>query len=174
MKYTKRSNSGFSLIELVIVITIVAVISYTIAAFILSATRTWLFIKSRETALSQGRVTMERIVREIRRERNPLLITIKLSNECEFVDIEDTANTINIKQSGTDLLYSVNDGTGAVVSTLTSGLVNPGGLIFTYLDSNEATAAQSRDIRLVKVKLSLFLGTQGVTLEDGVRLRNLL
>jgi len=167
MKADYKLKSGFTLIELVIVIAILAVVSYIIASFIVSATDAWVFVKSRETALSQGRFAVERIVRELRRIDVPLSITVHSSTECQFFDIDD--NIINIKQSATDLLYSENYN----ANILTTGLADPGGLNFKYYDSSLAETSTMGDVQYIRVQLSLVSGTQSITLWDGARLRNL-
>jgi len=163
MKADYKLKSGFTLIELVIVITIMAVVSYIIASFIVSATDAWVFVKSRETALSQGRYAVERVVRELRRIKTPINIYPALSTECGFIDIDNA--TAEVKQSGTDLLYNGN--------ILAAGLLNPGGLNFKYYDSSLAETSTMGEVQYIRVQLSLVSGTQSIIIWDGARLRNL-
>ncbi|KAF0134136.1 MAG: MSHA bioproteinis protein MshO [Candidatus Saganbacteria bacterium] len=158
----KNNKLGFTLIEMVIVMTVIAVLSAGISGFIMSAMDTWVFVKARESALASGRGAIERVVREIRRIKQPNTITTAEASECGFLDIDSAI--VDFKQEGTNLMRN-ND-------ILATGLYSPNGLVFYYYDSNMAITTIKQDMRYIKVHISLFKGTQGVTLEDGARIRN--
>jgi len=90
------ANSGFTLIELILVIIILGVMSVGIAGFITLSTQTYLNVTERDELLGNTRFVIERLNREIR-NAVPNSIRIKNSNsrQCiEFVPI--VASTIYI------------------------------------------------------------------------------
>ncbi len=158
-----KDKKGFTLIELIMVITILGVLSAGLAGFITTAMDSWVFIKARETALSYSRNSIERMVREIRRVKKPTNIITAATTECKFVDIN--YNTVCFSQEGTNLRRN-ND-------IMTTGVSSPEGLKFSYFNASMEAVILNQDIRFIKVRLYLKKGTQGVTLEDGARIRNL-
>lgn len=63
------NNKGFSLIEMVMVIVLVSIIAGFTAAALLEGTEGWLTVVPRKDAMSEVRMAMERMVREMREGR---------------------------------------------------------------------------------------------------------
>jgi len=160
---SEDKKKGFTLVELIIVIVVISVLAFILGQFVAKGIDAWIFVKSRETALGTGRYAMERMVREMRAVRRPNTITVSATSEFEFLSTSGV--TTNIKQTGTDLTLNT--------QVLANGLLNPGGLVFTYYDANSNVTAVKNNMRYIAVKLSIIKGTQAVTLEDGARIRNL-
>jgi type II secretory pathway pseudopilin PulG len=160
---SRKPKSGFTLIELTIIIAVLAIISFIVASIVTKAADAWVFVKARETALSQGRMAVERMVRELRAINKPVNIITATTTECEFINT--TSATVNFRQSGSDLMRNSD--------ILTSGLVIPEGLRFTYYDANLNTTSTKQSMRYITIRLQLIRGSQDITLEDSARIRNL-
>jgi len=157
----RDTNKGFTLTELVMVIVIVGVIAGLFAPLISAALDSWFFTKTERDVLFSTRLAMNRMVREIRQIKDTSSINTFTSAEFEFVDIDD--NTINFQQSGTSLNRNSNE--------LTDKLQNPGGLTFTYLDSDGAVTAVSTSVRMVRIKLILTSGDSSITIQSLARFK---
>ncbi len=82
-----RKQQGFSLIELVIVIILLAVVSVSMTTLFRDTTENYLQSESRHGMASSARLALERIGREIR-EALPNSVRVSGSNDCvEFVPI---------------------------------------------------------------------------------------
>lgn len=95
----KRANvSGFTLLELIIVIIILGVMSVGIAGFIKLTTQTYLNVTERDALLSNTRFVVERLNREIRNAVPNSLRTKNVNGmHClEFVAIEASTTYIDI------------------------------------------------------------------------------
>jgi len=168
-----KLNKGFTLIEAVVVITLISILSFGIGNFIITSIKAWVLISQRDAALNMGRMAMNRMVAEIRSINKASGITTNISianptTECAFYNIN--GNYIKFTQSGIDLLRF----TGAASSdVLATGLSTPNGLIFTFLNSSATNDGVQANISTVRIWLSLSSSTQQVTLESSARIRNL-
>jgi len=90
------ANSGFTLIELILVIIILGVMSVGIAGFITLSTQTYLNVSERDELLGNTRFVIERLNREIRNTvPNSIRVKNNSSRQCiEFVPI--VASTVYI------------------------------------------------------------------------------
>lgn len=154
---------GFTLIEMVIVIGLLAVVSFGVSSYLFEITGAWMVVRSRESALSSARSAMNRMTREIRRINKPSEISTYDAADLVFKDINNVQ--IEFKQAGTDL-YRLSD-------ILASNLVDPGGLNFTYLTQNGAVTDVGLDIRIIRVELHLKVGKEDLYLRSSARIRNL-
>lgn len=161
------NNAGgrraFSLVEAVIVFTLIAVISLGLGSIITTLMRSYILISGRDVATGKARNAMNRMLSEIRLARKPQNITTYASTEIEFIDLN--SQTINFRQVG-QFLYRNS-------ATLETGLVAPGGLRFTYLGATGEVTTVKNDIRSIRVRLYIVGGTERVTLESSARIRTL-
>jgi prepilin-type N-terminal cleavage/methylation domain-containing protein len=159
-------RKSFTLIELIMVITVVGIIAAVLAPFIATSFDAWIFHHSERDVLFSSRLSMNRMVREMRKIKNLSSITTFSATEFDFLDIDN--NRIDFKQLGTALLRNSGE--------LTNKLLNPGGLSFTYLKSTDpdVVATQKQDIRIIRIKLQLVSGESALTIQSSLRLRNLI
>ena len=158
----KSSLAGFTLVELILVIVTVGIIAAVLTPFISSAVDSWFFTSTEREIVFSARLAMNRMVREIRQIKNTASITTFTSTAFTFQDINDT--NINFQQTGSSLERNSYE--------LTGKLQDPGGLEFTYLDSDGNSTETSDDIRMVRIKLILLLGDNSITIQSLARFRN--
>jgi len=157
-------EKGFTLAELVIVIVIVGIIAGIGAPFISTILDAWLFNKDERDLVFSARLTMNRMVREIRQIKDVSSIVTFTADEFKFTHINNSS--VDFKQSGNVLLFNSDE--------LTNKLQNPGGLHFDYLkeDSINETTIKS-EIRMVRITLTLVSGDNSMALESLARFRNI-
>jgi len=160
--YNLKAKKGFTLIEAVIVMTLVSVLALGIGSFILTAMQAWSLVSQRSSQVNVGRVAMNRMTAEIRRIKALTLLTTYTVTRCAFTDMNN--NPIDYQQSGTSLMRNSD--------ILASGLASPGGLQFTYLNNMGLTASGTPEMYSIRIKISLVSGTQRMTLESSARIRN--
>lgn len=96
--YSSMRSSGFTLLELIIVIIILGVMSVGITGFIKLSTQTYLNVTERDELLANARFVVERLNRELR-NAVPNSVRVKNSNsmQCiEFVPIEASTTYVDI------------------------------------------------------------------------------
>jgi len=99
VKLKKRINeSGFTLLELIVVIIILGVMSVGIAGFISLTTQTYLNVTERDELLSSARFAVERLNREVRNAvPNSLRVKNNTESQClEFTPIKASTTYIDI------------------------------------------------------------------------------
>ncbi|MEO0094170.1 MAG: prepilin-type N-terminal cleavage/methylation domain-containing protein [candidate division WOR-3 bacterium] len=158
-----RFIKGYTLIEAIIVITLIAIIAFGFGSFIVTAMQNWILVSSRDSLVNNARHAMNRLTAELRRIRKPQNILTYTTSEVEFIDID--ANTINFKQSGVNLLRNTD--------VLVTNLATPEGLRFTYLDATGEVTNVKQNIRSIRVWVYLISKDQFTTLESSARIRNL-
>ncbi|MCU0641132.1 MAG: hypothetical protein MUC35_03465 [Candidatus Margulisbacteria bacterium] len=163
MKPTDHKRPGFTLIEAVMIIVLLAIISFGIGNFIVTMLNGWVVISGRESALSRGRSALSRMLVELRGLKKPNNISIYTSSDLEFQAV--TTAVIRFRQSGTDLLRNSD--------ILVTTLATPEGLRFTYLGATGEVVTAKQDIRAIRVWLLITGGSGLVTLESSARVRNL-
>lgn len=94
----EESASGFTLLELIIVIVILGVMSVGIASFISLSTKTYMNVTERDNVLANARFVVERLNREIRDAvPNSIRIANNTSTQCiEFVPIAASTTYLDI------------------------------------------------------------------------------
>lgn len=159
----KSFRSGVTLIELLITIAIVAVVVSVLAVVINSGLQAWFFIRGQREFMMDGRSALKRLVKEIRRIKSPADgLVVFTADQLHFRDIDD--EVIIYTRSGTRLVRN-----GAV---LLDNLEDPGGLVFTYLNSAGQPTTSREAIRLIGIELSLFGGDNRVRLKGAAGVRN--
>ncbi len=160
---------GFSLIELIIVITIIGIISGVVGFTLFGAVDAWTFKFNRSDILWDGRLALNRMVRETREIKNTTSVTTAISSQFRFINVDDLDITYSL--SGTDL-NRTEDSTANVLAEDVSSLA------FTYYDSGGATIATpivsplETDINRVRINLTLTKNGENVYLQSDARPRN--
>ncbi len=160
---------GFTLIELVIVITVVGVLAGVFVRYIDEGTRLFLAVDGRKAMVMSGRQAMLRIVREIRQVRSGADVLTAATEEFSFVSVDDT--TYVLRRAGDELEFQ----RGAVRVPIVSGVDS---LAFTYYREDGSPAVPQvspadSDIFRVGIFLRLRDGSEVVPLETQTQLRNL-
>lgn len=149
------------MIENIIAIVLVSIITTVVGVYIVQAFKSWAFISSQKGMAFSNSSAMYKVLKEIKTaDRNTNILTFT-ADQLSYKDTNN--NTITYSQNGYELLRNSD--------VLLNNLKNPGGLVFTYLDSNEGTAITKDTIRVIKVKLSTLNGTNQFILESAARLR---
>lgn len=158
----RKKRKGFTIIELVMVISIAGILFGILAPIMKTTIDAYFFVNSREAVLSDARLAMNRMVREIRQIKEPSDISTMNSSEIQFTDIND--NVVNFRQSGTSLQRNGN--------VLAEDLKSSGGLIFTYLDSygNQTTTASY--VRTIEIELVIQDATGDLVIKSQGNIRN--
>ena len=158
-----KQSHGFTLVEAALVISLLAILSFGIGNFIITALQSYVLVSGRDALANSARTSLNRMSYEFRKIYRPQGILTAATSECRFRDIDN--ETIDFKQSGTDLLR--ND---VVMAT---ALASPEGLRFSYLNENGGTAGVSTEVRSIRIWLSFNSRGQVLTVETSARLRNL-
>jgi len=145
-----RRKKAVTLIELVTVIVIVGVLAAASSGYIKGVIDLWRFISFRSESVSQGRMALMRMSREIRQIKNALSVYTAGASELRFMDVNDV--TIRYRFSGNALIR----GSNAVENVLVSGL---SAVTFTYYNADNAPIAsplinpQESDIYRIEIAL---------------------
>ena len=154
---------GFTLIELVVVITIIGIIAGVVGFILFGAVDAWTFRLKRAGLLSDGRLAINRIVREVREVKDLTSVIAASSSQFRFIDTDDTDITYSL--NGSDL-ERTEDGTANTLAE------NVSSLSFTYYDFNGSTistpavSSSATDIRRVLIDLTLTKDGEDVYLES--------
>ena len=135
-------KKGFTLVELVLTIALIAIVAGVIAPVLVGGLRSYVMISSQKAALAQVRLAMERMSAEIRLIPDTDSIDTWTSTQFQF-DIPSESNVRYRLQSG-DLQRGSTD--------LASNVSN---LNFTYLNSGGNPAAAKEDIYRIGVEMTL-------------------
>jgi len=159
-------KSGLTLIELVMTISIVGILVSGSMFYIKQVIDLWDFVSFRNEIVSDGRMALNRMSREIRQINNSTSVLYANITRFRFTDINN--GTIDYYFSSPNLIRN-ND-------TLASGVSN---LNLTYYNltnqpiANPLISPQATDIRRIKIRLNMFSGNQNKTFETQVYPRNL-
>jgi len=175
MPKNKKNKKGVTIIELIMTIVIVGVLVGGSAMYIKEIIGLWRFLSFRSEAVSQARGALVRISREVRQAN---FINTAQSSRLNFdaadlgADDADTADDavefyLNNSNELRRVFNNDNSGQGYVLASGVSGLV------FVYYDAGKAVTAQSDEIKMISITLTVSAGTQSKTLRTLVYPRNL-
>lgn len=158
---------GYTLIELVIVITVIGIVAAIGVPMMLQTADAWIFAsRFQDNAVSSAVVAANRMSREMRRLLNDASVTTATSTQYTFTDVN--SNSITYNRSGNTLMRN-SDGLADNVTALT----------FTYYDDSGNTIAlpvvspNNTDIRRIKVDLSILAGSNTLNFGFQARPQNL-
>jgi len=165
-----RSDAGFSLAELTIVIVVVSIAAMVFASMFAEATRTYRFISVEKDLTQESRYAEERITRELRRAHGPTAIHVATPRAVTFLDRD--SSIVGISWSGVqgdELVYSKNG-----VSRALAGEVDSLAFAYWRADGREAipfVAPAETDIHRVTIFLRLARDGQSVDATGAALLR---
>jgi prepilin-type N-terminal cleavage/methylation domain-containing protein len=145
-----RRKKAVTLIELVTVMVIVGVLAAGSSFYVKGIIDLWRFISFRSESVSQGRMALMRMSREMRQIKNALSVYAAGASEFRFLDVGDTM--IRYRFSGNALIR----GSNTVENVLVSGL---SAVAFTYYNADNQPIAsplvnpQESDIYRVEITL---------------------
>ena len=154
------------MVEAVMTIVIVGILAGGSMFYIRQVIDLWDFISFRSEIVSQGRMALMRMSREIRQIHNSTSVFYANSTRFRFADVKDA--TIDYYFSGSNLTRNSDN--------QASGVRN---VTFTYYNQTSQQIAvplvspQATDIKRIKIRLDMFSGNQNKTLETQVWPRNL-
>ncbi len=188
--FTKQ-NKGFTLIEVLVVISIMLIATYISMDYLSLAFKTVRFSDEQSTAVQVARNTMEIIVKEIRgantSEQGDYTLAAINDDDLAFysdVDNDDVFEKVRYLVSSTTLLriitepgpsndYSIEGAT----STIAQYLNNGEDAIFEYYDENNTETAAINTVRLIRIILKInvtpTIAPNDIFVISDVNLRNL-
>ena len=164
-----KKNKGFTLIELVIVITIIGITASILGFMLLGTIKAWTFKFNRNDILWDGRLALDRMTREIRTIKNSTSVTTATSSQFRFTDTGNKDITYSL--SSTNLNRTENGTANLLAGNVSS-------LTFTYYNSSDVVipspvvSPSATDIRRVKINLALTKNGQNVYLQSNASTKN--
>jgi prepilin-type N-terminal cleavage/methylation domain-containing protein len=156
----KKNVSGFTLIELVIVIILLGIVSIMASKILLEGSKNYVTNKNTIDAQRQGQAALERMTREIRMVRSSSDISVAGSNQFSFTSLDGTAIAYSL--SGTNLMQNS--------QILADGVSS---LAFSYYDKNGVVTAVTSAIRNIKISLTVNKNNTIYSVATAVNLRDL-
>ena len=168
---TMRNNQGFTLIETIMVITLLGIVAAIIAIPLSQGVKGWFQATSREGISQSGRIAIERMAREIRNTartaaNNPCISTATATSfsfsdlsgdltNCNSITFCVSSNQITCAIAGSYLLRT----DASATAVLADNIQNPPLFtLFTYYDGNNAPTAVATNIRRLSIEI---VSTQG-------------
>jgi len=166
------NKQGFSLIELMVTITILSIIILGLVTFFTGGTRSWISGQSQIKAQRETRQVMDQMVREIREA--DLIDTSSNSGSLSFTTPFDSGEIIAYSYNSIDKILSRKKGSGPN-TPLINNVLN---FNVIYLDNEDNTKnPASENGQISKIRISLLTDMDedtnaDITLESDVDLRN--
>lgn len=157
-------NSGFTLIEMIIVIVILSILAAMASSLISQGTNAYLLGKSILTANSEGQIAMQRLSDDLMAIPFSSAMTNATSSVIAFSDAN--GNTIQYALNGNDLTLTQNGAS----DILADGISN---FNLTYLDRYGAATTTIASIRYIQVSFSIIDNTINQTLSTMIYPRNI-
>lgn len=158
-----KKNKGFTLVELVIVITIIGISASILGFMLLGTVKAWTFKLNRNDILWDGRLSLDRMTREIRTIKDTASITTAASSQFRFIDAGNKDITYSL--SSTNLNRTENAATNLLAENVSS-------LAFTYYDTAGVVTGVLANIRRVRINLTLTKNGQNVYLQSDASTKN--
>lgn len=162
----RKRRAGVTLIELVLVMSTVAILVSLSSMYIREIVNLWNFVSFRNDVVSQGRMSMMRMVREMRQVNNVSAVLYSGPSRFRFIDTGNT--TIEYSLSGAKLMRNANAMAGGVNN-----------LSFVYYGNQSQelvspkVSPQKTDITSIAVNMTLASGAQKKNFNTRVYPRNL-
>jgi prepilin-type N-terminal cleavage/methylation domain-containing protein len=168
-----RTNSpGFSLIELVIVISLVGMIAGLFVGYLDEGTRMYEAVETRKELMMEARQAMIRTVREVRQVRSDTDVITADDSTFVFYGVNDSLFSIRFSGvPGEDLVFQRGQVTGTLAAAVDSFAFE-----FVQTDGTPAVpvvSPSSTDIYRVGLYLRMARDGQKIALRTGTFLRNI-
>ena len=163
LKPIKTNRKAFSLVEIIVVMTVLGIISCVFGNYLYLVTNAWSMINTQNSKIVSERLVMDRVIDDIRQigyyDRDNWEIKPALF---KFNDENDKAMEYRLKEGAPTVLTLSGQ-------EMLDDLTDPGGLQFTYYDGDGRVTDDKDAVRSVRVRIS----TRDITLESVARIRNL-
>ena len=152
-----------------IVITIIGISASILGFMLLGTVKAWTFKFNRNDILWDGRLSLDRITREIRTIKDSTSVTTASAAQFRFIDTGNKDITYSL--SGTNLNRTENGTANLLAENVSS-------LSFTYYNSSDtaipspAVSPAATDIRRVRINLTLTKNGQNVYLQSDASTKN--
>jgi prepilin-type N-terminal cleavage/methylation domain-containing protein len=167
-KYNIKNQSGFSLIEMMVVVVILGLIVLGLVTFFTGGAKSWVAGQSQLKAQREARQAIDRMVREIREGKNIINYLVDISDADTII--------VSIPDLGSKPAYKATyDLSGTTVQRNSNPLIdNVQSLVFTYFDnSGNLVAPENASKAHIDLKVDVDKdGKPDVTLNTDVNLRN--
>lgn len=154
-------RKGFTLIEMITVITLIGIVSAVITFYLWEAIDVWTFLGGQKRMVVSSQTAMYKMVREFKRVDYNDNISHFTSKEVTFLDID--GDTISFSQEGTSL-YRNSD-------VLLDDLDSSNGLVLTYLDEDGTPTPTGEEISVIRINLTVVRGENRFVIESASRIR---
>jgi prepilin-type N-terminal cleavage/methylation domain-containing protein len=169
MQKCSDKNTGFTIIEILIAVSIAVILSVVVNRFIVQGYKSITFTTEQEEAVEQARNALDIMITEIRSANSSeqgayTLLTIENQNFVYYSDIDSDGETERVRyfleeselkkvvvEAGESRDYS---GAGTT-STIASYVNNQESSIFVYYDADYLEVDAINDIRLVNIQLKI-------------------
>jgi prepilin-type N-terminal cleavage/methylation domain-containing protein len=158
----KKTMSGFTLIEFVIVMIIISIIAATSSRLILEGSEAYYNAQNILVGYWQGEMAMQRFARDVGTIRSKNDISTATSTNLVFTDIN--GNSVNYALSGTSITINGN--------TLADG-IDVTNSSFAYFDNTLTTTSTLTSIRYIKIQLKITKNNTSYTTINTLYPRNL-
>lgn len=168
-----KGQRGFTLIELILVIILLAIISAGFAAGLVPTMRASMMVDTRKEAIQSARMAVDRMMREIRVIRtiatNVPDIQTWTSTDLKFNDMY--GKSIEFVRNGAGAPYTLLRYENSVSNTLSGDVQS---LSFTYLKKDGSAASAVGEIWRIQISLQVKVGNETVDLRSEVNPGNFI
>ena len=170
----KNSKKGFTLVEFIIVIVITGIIAGILAILIGEVTKTYTFIRVRGTGLSDSRLAIDRMVREIRQVAGITSIYSATPESLRFGNVN--SEDITLEKAGASLLRN-SDELADSVESLKFEYRDRDNVVLTdtniVVNDLSTPAEEETNIWRILITLTIKRANERVKFQDQVHPRNL-
>ncbi|MCX7121085.1 MAG: prepilin-type N-terminal cleavage/methylation domain-containing protein [Gammaproteobacteria bacterium] len=156
-----RNQHGFTMIELIIVIVILAVLSVITLPMLDSGFNAYFTQRNLSDANWQGRLALSRMLSDIR--SIPSTGNITTASATQFTFVDSTNASVSYTLSGTTLQRNG--------LTLANGVNS---IAFSYYNSAGAATAVIANIRYISIQLNVTQNNTNLTMQTALDLRNII
>ncbi len=179
----KKNCSGTTLIELMVVITILSLVILGLVTFFGGGIRSWISGQNQLRAQREARIVLDRIVKEIR-EANHVVAgdnSYERGIEISFPDTLSKDNvvyrfkTVNINDEYGSIVSIINNATNTLIDNIPNAQNNDEGFFIRYYDVDGKETSAGKDASKIKLTLQVDVDRDknaDITLETEVALRN--